>query len=189
MPELNAQLENLGRPRRIVLYGNPILRTVASPIKEITSEILQLAADLKASLAASEGIGLAANQIGIPLSAFVISPRDADVDLPLTFVINPEIIASEGKIEDEEGCLSFPGIFEVVSRPELVIIRGIDLTGREIRLQATGLLARALVHEIEHLQGKLFIDHISELRRQFLLSKLQEIEQRERKYQDKQVTE
>ncbi|MGB9741653.1 MAG: peptide deformylase [candidate division WOR-3 bacterium] len=180
MSDILTELADIGRARRIVLYGNPILRTAAARIREITPEVLQLAADLKATLAVSEGIGLAANQIGTAWSAFVLVPREADVDLPLTFIINPEIVATEGTVEDEEGCLSIPGIFEVVNRPEMVIIRGIDLTGREIRLETAGLLARAVMHEYEHLQGKLFIDHLSELRRQLLRPRLMEIEQREK---------
>ncbi|MEO0025787.1 MAG: peptide deformylase [candidate division WOR-3 bacterium] len=168
-----------GTNRRIVLYGNPALRTIAAPIREITPEILRLAADLQATLKASEGIGLAANQIGVPVSAFVLAPWQADVDLPLTFILNPEIIRTEGLIEEEEGCLSLPGIFEVIPRPEMVEVRGIDLRGHEIHLQATGLLARAIVHEFEHLRGILFIDHISELRRQLLQARLNALQETE----------
>lgn len=167
--------------RRIVLYGNPVLRTPAARIREITPEILRLAADLQTTLDSAEGIGLAANQIGIPLALFVLAPWQADVDLPLTFIINPEIIRTEGLVEAEEGCLSLPGIFEIIPRPEMVEVQGIDLQGRRIHLQTTGLLARAVIHEYEHLQGVLFIDHISELRRQMLQTRLRNLEAMERK--------
>lgn len=179
MPDATRLLPYHGKPRRIILYGNPLLRTVTTPVEEITSDILQLAADLKASLDSNEGIGLAANQIGTALSIFVLAPWQADVDLPLTFIINPEIIITEGAVEAEEGCLSLPGIFEIVKRPEMVIIKGVNLAGKETRLQTSGLLARAVIHEIEHLQGKLFIDHISELRLRFLQTRLKEIEKLE----------
>ncbi|MCX7732301.1 MAG: peptide deformylase [candidate division WOR-3 bacterium] len=181
MSTRTAPQEYPGTNRRIVLYGNPALRTIAAPIREITPEILRLAADLQATLKASEGIGLAANQIGVPVSVFVLAPWQADVDLPLTFILNPEIISTEGLIEEEEGCLSLPGIFEVIARPEMVEVRGIDLRGNEIHLQATGLLARAIVHEFEHLQGILFIDHISELRRQLLQARLNALKETELK--------
>lgn len=167
--------------RRIVLYGNPVLRTVARQIDKITPEIRQLIADLQVTMLRKDGVGLAANQIGIPIAVFALNPQGADVDRPPASIINPQIIATEGQIEREEGCLSFPDIFEVVSRPEMVIVKGIDAAGQTIQIEATGLLARAIIHEYEHLQGVLFIDHLSEVRRKLLASRLNELKEEEQK--------
>ncbi|MEO0019296.1 MAG: peptide deformylase [candidate division WOR-3 bacterium] len=170
-----------GTCRRILLYGNPILRTIARQIDKITPEIIQLIADLKATMIRRDGVGLAANQIGAPVAIFALNPQAADIDRPPTCLINPQIVATEGNIETEEGCLSFPDIFEVLSRPEMVIVKGVDDTGKETRLEATGLLARAIIHEYEHLQGILFIDHLSEVRRKMLASRLKELQEEEQK--------
>ncbi len=170
-----------GNCRRIVLYGNPVLRTIARQIHSVTPEIAQLLTDLQATMMRKDGVGLAANQIGVPLTVFSLNPQAADCDRPPTCIINPQIIATEGEIENEEGCLSFPDIFEVVKRPEMVIVKGIDASGKELTLQATGILARAIIHEYEHLQGILFIDHLSELRRKLLESRLKELIEEEQK--------
>ncbi len=169
-----------GKPHRILLYGNPLLRQVARKVTTINSDVLQLLADLKTTMLKNNGIGLAANQIGVPLAVFTLAPQEADVDLPTTAIVNPQIIATEGTVENEEGCLSFPETFEVIPRPEMVIIKGITPEGKETRIEASGLLARAIVHEIEHLQGILFIDHISELRRKLLEQRLAAIEKLEK---------
>jgi peptide deformylase len=168
-----------GNCRRVVLYGNPVLRTVAQRIDRITPEIIQLMLDLQTTMIKRDGVGLAANQIGTPLAVFALNPQGVNVDRPATCIINPEIIAAEGQVEAEEGCLSFPDIFEVLSRPEMVVIKGIDPQGKEIQLQANGILARAIIHEIEHLQGILFIDHLSELRRRLLQPRLKELAEQE----------
>lgn len=167
--------------RRIVLYGNPILRTVARQIDKITPEIRQLIADLQATMLRKDGVGLAANQIGVPVAIFALNPQGADIDRPPAGIINPQIIATEGQIEREEGCLSFPDVFEVITRPEMVIVKGIDAAGKIIQIEASGLLARAIIHEYEHLQGILFIDHLSDVRRKLLESRLNEIKEEEQK--------
>ncbi len=170
----------IGTPRRIILYGNPLLRQVARKVTAIDADLLRLIADLKATMLRCNGIGLAANQIGVQLAVFTLAPQEADVDLPTTAIINPEIVATEGTVETEEGCLSIPEIFEVVPRPEMVIIRGVTPEGKETQIEASGLLARAIVHEIEHLQGILFIDHLSELRLKLLQQRLAAIEKMEK---------
>mgnify|MGYP005831287003 CR=1 FL=1 len=171
-----------GKCQRVVLYGNPVLRTLARPIIEFNPALEQIVKDLLVTMIEKDGVGLAANQIGIPLAIFALNPRACNYDRPPLCIINPEIVATEGKVEDEEGCLSFPGIFEVVSRPEFVKIKGIDQTGKSMEMEATDILARAILHEIDHLRGVLFIDHISELRRRLLFSRLKHLEVKERSF-------
>jgi peptide deformylase len=169
-----------GRNRRVVLLGNPVLRERARTVAGIDDGVRRLLADLEATMQAQDGLGLAANQIGELVRAFAIDPRGADQDAAPYCVINPEVIATEGELEREEGCLSVPGIYEVLPRPELVRIRGLDGHGRPLELEATGLLARAYLHEIDHLNGRLFIDRIGDIRRRMLDDRLREIEEKER---------
>lgn len=177
----NPEIPPTGRCRRIVLYGNPVLRTVARRINEITPEIKQLLDDLLVTMIKNDGVGLAANQIGVPLMVFALNPRSCDIDRPPLCIINPEITATEGEVETEEGCLSLPDIYEVVSRPKLVRLKGVDCAGNPLEMETTGLLARAVAHEIDHLHGTLLIDHISELRRKLLATRLKELEEMERR--------
>ncbi len=170
-----------GRCRRIVLYGNPILRQPANPIEKITPELFRLFNDLIKTMIEKDGVGLAANQIGVPLAVFALNPQAGNVDQPPLCIINPQVVQTEGTIEAEEGCLSLPDIYEIVRRPEMVHIKGIDPEGKPMEMEATGLLARAILHEIDHLHGILFIDHISELRRKLLAQRLRELEELERR--------
>ncbi|MEO0069263.1 MAG: peptide deformylase [candidate division WOR-3 bacterium] len=174
------QWGTIGQVRRIVLYGNPILRFPAQQVEKITPELLQIMADLLTTMKKKDGVGLAANQIGERVAVIAINPQSCDLDSPPTCIINPKVLITEGVIEAEEGCLSFPDIYEIVPRPEMVKVQGISPEGKELSIEATKLLARALLHEIEHLQGVLFIDHLSELRRRLLASRLKEIEAREK---------
>ncbi len=168
-----------GRNRRIVMYGNPALRRRAVELPELDTGVRRLLADLRVTMIEQDGLGLAANQIGEPVSVFAVDPRGADVDAGPYCIINPRLIAVEGEVEREEGCLSIPGVYEVISRPELVRIAGIDEDGRPVEVEATGLLARAFAHETDHLNGTLFIDHLGKARRALLASRLKEIETRE----------
>jgi peptide deformylase len=168
-----------GRNRRIVLYGNPALRLAAAEVRELNARVRQFLADLKTTMLEQDGLGLAGNQLGEPVAAFAIDPRSTGRDREPYCVLNPRVIATEGTIEREEGCLSLPGIYDVVARPELVRIAGLDEDGRPVELEAAGLLARAYIHEIEHLKGTLFVDHLGELRRSLLGQRLAEIEARE----------
>jgi len=171
--------EPAGRNRRVVLYGNPALRVTAGLVSDITADLRRLLADLKQTMLVQDGLGLAANQLAEPVAVFAIDPRGADVDLEPYCVLNPEIVATEGTVEAEEGCLSLPGVYDFLPRPELVRISGIDENGRPFQVEGRGLLARALIHEREHLKGVLFIDHLSENRRQMLSGKLKELQIRE----------
>ncbi len=167
-----------GRNRRIVLYGNPVLRIRARRVERIDDQLRQLFEDLKTTMLTQDGAGLAANQIGEPIAVIALNPHDENGSRPFC-IINPEIAAEDGTIEAEEGCLSFPGLFDIVRRPSRVTVTGLDETGKPLRLDAKGLMARAICHEIDHINGVLFIDHIGPARRRMMQSRLTEIEQQE----------
>lgn len=158
-----------------------MLRRRTEIIRNLTAEIVQLLADLKTTMLEQDGIGLAANQIGESVAAIAVNPQAAEVDMEPCCLINPELVTSEGRIEAEEGCLSFPGVYEVVSRPSRVKVLALDERGKPVEIEASGLLARALVHEIDHARGILFIDHIGSVRRKMLAGRLQELEEREKR--------
>lgn len=162
--------------REIRLLGDPVLRVRAEPIAAIDEEVRQLARDLDDTLAKADGVGLAAPQIGIGRRILIAAPPPANEGDPAPesrFYLNPEVVESFGPPEPaEEGCLSIPGIYEVVKRPARVRIKAMDLEGREIDEVLEGILARILQHEIDHLDGVLFIDRIGPMRRALLKKKL-----------------
>lgn len=168
-----------GKNRRVVLYGHPVLRTKSRLIGEITPEIVQFLEDLKASMLTQDGLGLAANQVAEPVAAFAINPHAADIDREPYCILNPQIAATEGLFEAEEGCLSLPGLFDFLPRPEFVRVTGTDEDGQPITVEGTRLLARAMLHEIDHLNGVLFVDHLSESRRRMFDTRLKELETQE----------
>jgi len=171
----------VGQNRRVVVYGHPVLRTKSRLITELTPEIVQLLEDLKVSMLTQDGLGLAANQVAEPVAVFAINPRSADIDQEPYCILNPQIAATEGSIEAEEGCLSLPALYDFLPRPEFVRITGLDEELKPITVEGTRLLARALLHEIDHLNGVLFIDRLSESRRKMLSTKLKELEAKEAK--------
>jgi peptide deformylase len=162
--------------REIRLLGDPVLRDRAEPIAEIDDEVRELARDLEDTLAQADGVGLAAPQIGVRRRILIAAPppdNEGDPPPASRFYVNPEVVQSFGApAAAEEGCLSIPGIFEVVKRPPRVRIRAIDLEGREIDEILEGIPARILQHEIDHLDGVLFIDRIGPMRRALLKKKL-----------------
>jgi peptide deformylase len=162
------------------IYGDPVLRRKARKVEVIDSETLQFVADLMATMLAKDGLGLAANQIGELKAIIAINPRGIKVDRPPLVLINPEVIECSGEIEREEACLSLPGISEVLARPAKVRVKGLDGKGEEVDVSAEGTLARALLHEIDHLNGVLFIDHLALARRKLLKTKLRELERTSR---------
>jgi peptide deformylase len=148
--------------RRIRFLGDPVLRKRAEPVGRLTPEVRALFTDLRETLDASEGgIGLAAPQIGVSKRVILVRVPDEDGRQgPEEIVVNPEIVRYDGDVESqEEGCLSIPHVRADVERPHGVEIRGLDAEGRKIRISAEGLRARCFLHEIDHLDGKLFIDH------------------------------
>jgi peptide deformylase len=144
----------------ITVLGQPILRQVTKPVTEVTADLRLLAADMFETMRAAQGVGLAAPQVGREERLCVVEVDDVSVAL-----FNPEIIAREGKIKWEEGCLSIPEVFGWVERSAYVKVRGMGLDGETVEVEGTELLAVCLQHEIDHLEGKLFLDHLSFLNR------------------------
>jgi len=138
---------------QIVKLGDPILRQKCKPVPKINDSILKLLDNLRDSMYDAEGVGLAAPQIGVPKRVIVVDVGDGLVEL-----INPRLLTSKGSQVDQEGCLSIPGTQGLVPRPVEAQIAGLDRLGREVEIKAAGLLARALLHEMDHLDGVLFID-------------------------------
>ncbi|MGY0372719.1 peptide deformylase [Clostridium sp. JNZ J1-5] len=141
--------------REILEAGNALLKRKSQRIINIDKEVVQLIKDLKDTLYAGDGVGLAAPQIGVLKRAFIIDLRNGSESLIL---LNPKIIKKIGKIEDAEGCLSYPGYEGVVVRPKRVIVSGMNEKGNLIQYEATGLMARAICHETDHLDGILYMD-------------------------------
>ncbi|MDD8017610.1 MAG: peptide deformylase [Bacteroidota bacterium] len=160
----------------IYLYGNEVLKKKAENVTEITNADIKLIQNMFDTMR-GYGIGLAANQVGVAKQILVIDISDNEEwkDTKPLVVINPEIIDEEGEWEFEEGCLSIPDIREKVWRPEKITLRYNDVNMKERKLEADGLLARVLQHEIDHLNGILFIDHISAAKRTLLKSKLTKV--------------
>ncbi|HEY8521484.1 MAG TPA: peptide deformylase [Gammaproteobacteria bacterium] len=154
----------------ILEYPDPRLRTRADRVTKVDDEIRRLVDDMFETMYAAPGIGLAAVQVNVPKRVIVIDVS-AEGNQPHCF-INPEIVASSGRTSSEEGCLSVPGYYDVVERAERVTVRALDRDGQPFELEAEGLLAICIQHEIDHLDGKLFVDHLSELKRERLRKKL-----------------
>lgn len=146
---------------RIVLYGeDDVLREKAKPIAKINESVHKLLDDLRDTMYSNKGVGLAAPQIGVLKRAIVVDAGEGLIEL-----INPEILEASGKEADLEGCLSIPGVLGEVERAASVVVQGLDREGREIEVQANGFCARALQHEIDHLDGILFIDRAVKIRK------------------------
>ena len=154
------------RPVRI--YGDPVLRERARDVRGFDDTLHALVADLYDTMAAYNGVGLAANQVGVAQRVFVVDVPHADGSRDRFAVVNPVIDQKRGKEKGEEGCLSMPGILEEVQRATSVRVRGLDEWGQPLERVVTGYLARAIQHETDHLDGVLFTDRLSLLKRQFL---------------------
>ena len=152
--------------RPLHLLGSPVLRQHSAAVGTVDDGVRRLVDDMFETMDAAHGVGLAANQVGLARRVAVI---DADGDR--FAMIDPVIVETEGRSTAEEGCLSIPEIFGDVSRPERVVIEAVDQEGQRYRREATGLKARAIQHEIDHLDGILFLDHLGLLKRGMLLSR------------------
>lgn len=164
--------------RDIVYLGDPVLRTPAEPVDQFDDELRALVEEMFETMYHAEGVGLAAPQIGLSKRVFVVDVREEEAPLGGRFaLINPEIVAVSRETEKSgEGCLSIPGLEELVERPERVTIRGHDPEGNLFEVEADGLLARALQHENDHLDGVLFLDRVSALKRRMLLKKWRKLQ-------------
>lgn len=159
--------------RSILHYPDPRLRQKAEPVASITPAILQLVDDMAETMYAAPGVGLAATQIGEPHRIFLIDIASEDEPSNLHVFINPEITKTEGECVNPEGCLSFPGISEDIKRATKVTVRALDRNGKPFELSADGLLAVAIQHENDHLDGVLMIDRMGALKKRIVQRKLQ----------------
>jgi peptide deformylase len=161
---------------RILQYPDPRLYTVARQVPVVNDEIRRLIKDMADTMYAAPGVGLAATQVDIHQRVIIVDIAETHDQLKV--FINPQIIASSGTSDCEEGCLSVPGIFEKVKRAERITVRALDTRGKAFEFDAAGLLAVCVQHEMEHLEGKVFVEHLSRLKRQRILAKLKKQQQR-----------
>ena len=154
----------------ILEYPDPRLRKVAAPVAAVTPEIQKLVRDMAETMYAAPGVGLAATQVDVHKRIIVMDISEAHDELRV--FINPDIVAAEGEAECEEGCLSVPGYYDKVTRAARVAVRAQDATGAFFTLEAEGLLAVCVQHEIDHLVGKVFVDRLSPLKRARLAARL-----------------
>ena len=165
-------LENELSIFQIITYGNPILRKKAEKIKNIDKEIEEFAQNMVRTMHAAPGIGLAAPQVNHSIQLITVDLSAGENRQDLTILINPEIVSQEGESLLEESCLSVPDIKDKIIRPFRAVVKGIDLKGTEKIIEAEGLLARVFCHEIDHINGILFIDHLSPLKKSIIRKKL-----------------
>jgi len=149
------------------VLGSPVLRERAKEVGVVDDEVRRLVEDLRETMHAYKGVGLAANQVGVARRVAVVETEGSD----LLVLIDPEIVEKEGQIDDEEGCLSIPDLYGDVRRAATVVVETTTLDGQRVRVPAADLRARAIQHEIDHLDGILFVDRLGLLKRQLLLRK------------------
>ncbi|ABR89903.1 formylmethionine deformylase [Janthinobacterium sp. Marseille] len=154
----------------VLQYPDPRLYTVAEPVQQITQDIRRLVADMTQTMYALDGIGLAATQVDVHLQVIVIDVSEKQNRLQV--LINPTIVKMGGKAEYEEGCLSVPDVFESVRRAAWIHVRALDLDGKTIDVQAEGLKAMCIQHEMDHLQGMVFVEHLSPTNQRRILNSL-----------------
>jgi peptide deformylase len=161
--------------RPILRYGADVLHQPATPVADISPDILQLVEDMIQTMYAAPGIGLAATQIGVPLRIFVadVSAGRSLADL-ITF-INPEFVERDGMQLEEEGCLSVPGFNATLARPSRAVVKGLTRNGAEQVIEGTGLLARCFQHEMDHLEGTVFVDRLRGLQKDLIVRKIKKL--------------
>jgi peptide deformylase len=161
--------------RTIVKYGADVLHRETARVDAITPEIQQLVDDMIETMYAAPGVGLAAPQVGVPLRLFVVDVSVGRDPNQLMVFINPEFVDREGMQLEEEGCLSVPGFMATVARPARVVLRGLDRNGTERTVEAKGLLARAFQHEMDHLDGTLFVDRLRGIKRDLIVRRIRKL--------------
>lgn len=160
--------------RQIRIMGDPVLREKAQPIPSVDEETRRLIRDMFDTMYDADGVGLAAPQVGVTQRVIVLDPHEQDVK-PYGLV-NPVVLKFSDEVErGEEGCLSIPGLKDIVERPAEIVVEALDGEGKPVRIEADGLLARVIQHEIDHLDGVLFIDRVSPLKRKLLLKRWQKV--------------
>jgi len=166
--------------REIRIYPDEVLKQKAVKVEEFDSELKELVDDMFETMYKRGGVGLAANQVGVLKRVFILdlkAGRHGSGGERMVFV-NPEIVRSEGEVVHEEGCLSLPGLWKKVKRAKRIVVRAQDLEGKEFELEAEGLLSRAIQHELDHLNGIVFIDRLSPLQRRLALEKYKKLKKR-----------
>jgi peptide deformylase len=161
--------------RPIVLWGAEVLDQPSESVTNITDADIKLVQDMIETMYQAPGVGLAAPQIGVAKRIMVTDSTSGEKKDHLFTILNPEIVVAEGEQYEEEGCLSIPGFSASVVRPKRVVLRGIDLDGKEIVLEGSDLLARAFCHELDHLDGKFFLDHISFIKRDMIKRRIKKL--------------
>jgi len=165
-------------PRKIypiVKYGDPVLEKPAATVKKFDAELEALAEDMFASMYAAQGVGLAAPQIGKSIRLAVVDVSNGKNPEAKIVLVNPEVIHAEGEVREEEGCLSIPGFRGYVIRPQFVTIKAQNAKGEPFEIRGENLLARAFCHEIDHLNGILFLQHLSMLKRDLIKRKIKKL--------------
>lgn len=161
--------------RPIVLFGDEILEKPAETVTNISDAEVQLVKDMVETMYKAPGVGLAANQVGVSKRILVTDPSSGENRNDLITLVNPEIVSVDGEQYEDEGCLSVPGFTSSVLRPKTVILRGLDLNGKEIIVEGKDLLARAFCHEMDHLNGVFFLDHLSFIKRDIIKRKIRKL--------------
>ena len=161
--------------RPILLWGEAVLEKPSATVTNITDAEIKLVQDMTETMYKAPGVGLAAPQIGVGRRIMVTDITAGEQQGHLLTIVNPEIVVAEGEQFEEEGCLSVPGFSANVLRPKKVVLRGTDLDGKEILLEGSGLLARAFCHELDHLNGVFFLEHLSFLKRDLIKRKIKKM--------------
>jgi peptide deformylase len=161
--------------RPILKHGDSVLHQPARAVEALTPEIERLVDDMIETMYAAPGVGLAAPQVGAPLRLFVVDISLGRDPAGLLVLINPEFVERDGMQLEEEGCLSVPGFEATVVRPARVVVKGLDRDGTEQTHEGTGLLARAFQHEMDHLDGTLFVDHLRGIKRDLIVRKIRKL--------------
>jgi peptide deformylase len=161
--------------RPILKYGDQTLHEPARPVESITADVSTVISDMIETMYAAPGIGLAAPQVGVPMRIFVVDISVGRDPQALLVLVNPEFVEREGTQLEEEGCLSVPGFNATVMRPTRAVMKALDRRGEEQRYEATGLLARAFQHEMDHLDGTLFVDRLRGIKRDLIVRKIRKL--------------
>jgi peptide deformylase len=162
--------------RPIIRYGASVLHAPAAPVTDITGDIQRLIDDMVQTMYAAPGIGLAATQVGSPLRIFVCDLSVGRNAAELMAFINPEFVERDGMQLEEEGCLSVPGFNATVARPSRAVVKALDRDGNELVVEGTGLLARCFQHEIDHLDGTVFVDRLRGLQKDLIVRKIKKLQ-------------
>jgi peptide deformylase len=161
--------------RPIVLWGSEVLEKPSDLVSNITDAEVKLVQDMIETMYKAPGVGLAAPQVGVGKRIMVTDTSSGEKKDHLFTLFNPEIVSTEGEQFEDEGCLSIPGFSSIVQRPKKVVIRGLDVNGKEIFIEGSDLLARAFCHEMDHLDGRFFLDHLSFLKRDMIKRRIKKL--------------